>query len=573
MRDPGRGLEDPIRFNAALSDFQQARAKASLEQISARLLGKSPDLLSFQDVTSRLQILGHGPTRRETIDVDAIVGSVGRYNDFSRTFLPRRDSDAQRWARLKAAGETINLPPIDVYQIGDVYFVSDGNHRVSIARRQGREHIDAIVTTLSSRVPLTPDDDPDTLIVKSELAEFLVRTRLDVLRPGSDVRLSVAGQVAHLENLIEAYRYLLEEREGHAIDNDEAVTRWHDEAYLPFVEAIREQGVLRYFPGRTETDLYIWIATHQAELRNELGWAVRPETAAANLLQTKTSRRTPRRYLARAIDRLKRLLSRQRPSMLPANSWSQQHISARYSGQLFADLLLLYNAPGDDAQALAQALQIVACEGGRLLGLHIVPDDGRLPSRASDDAWVTPFFESCNRAGVQGHVARDAGAWLDAVLRRAPFVDALVFSAPLLLADGHLRQLLQRSPRPMLLVPGQSRPIRRLLLYFDGGDTAREALFAAAYMAEEWGVDLAVQLAVEDDEQRRDVRTYVELHELQATFLGAGEDVSGLPELARRHDCDLILMGAPQRDLRHESHPAVLSQLLRDCDRPLFVCT
>lgn len=571
MRDPGVGLENPIRFQAALGDFRRARARASLEQIAARLRGRSPQLLAFSDVKNRLQIRGQGLTRREIIPLDAIVGSVGRYNDFSRTFLPLRDSDAQRWARVKSAGEYAGLPPIDVYRIDQAYFVSDGNHRVSIARQLGNTHIEAFVTTLNTRVPFSPDDDPDTLIVKAELADFLAWSRLDVLRPDEDVRVSAAGQVAHLENLIEVHRYFLEEQEGRAVDDEEAATRWYDEAYLPAVEAIREQGVLRYFPNRTETDLYIWISTHQADLRDELGWAVTPETAASSLLQSKEQ--SPRQWLTRARERLQRLLSRQRPSMVPDDSWSRQQLSARYSGQLFADLLLLYNAPQADAQALAQALHIAGCEDARLLGLHVAADGGQSASRAIDDAWVSPFFDGCDRAGVQGHVARDTGTLLEAVLRRAPFVDVLIFSAPLLLADDHLRQLLQRSPRPLLLVPGQARPVKRLLLHYDGSDTAREALFAAAYMAEQWGVDLTVQLAAQDDDSQQDVQAYLELHELQAPILAVDEDWRQLPAAARRHDCDLILMGAPHRDLRRESDPAVLSQLLRECDRPLFVCT
>lgn len=571
MRDPGRGLENPLQFHAALGDFRRARARASLEQIAARLRGRSPQLLSFSDVRRRLQIRGQGLTRREIIPLDAIVGSVGRYNDFSRTFLPLQDSDAQRWARVKTAGEYAGLPPIDVYRIDQAYFVSDGNHRVSIARELGNTHIEAFVTTLKTRVPLSPDDDPDTLIVKSELADFLAWSRLDVLRPDADVHVSAAGQIAHLENLIEVHRYLLEEQEERAIGDQEAVTRWYDEAYLPAVEAIREQGVLRYFPNRTETDLYIWMATHQADLRDELGWAVTPETAASSLLQTKE--RSPRQWLTRARERFQRLLTRQRPSMLPDDSWSRQHLSARYSGQLFADLLLLYSAPDADAHALAQALHIAGCEDARLLGLHVAPDDRQSASRAADDAWVSPFFDGCGRVGVQGHVARDRGAWLDAVLRRAPFVDALVFSAPRLLANDHLRQLLQHSPRPLLLVPGQSRPVKRLLLYYDGSDTAREALFAAAYMAEQWGAALTVRLAGQDDDWRHDVQAYLELHELQAPIRSVDQDWRELPAAARRLDCDLILMGAPHRDLRRESDPAVLSQLLQECDRPLFVCT
>lgn len=569
MRDPGRGLVDPVRFNAALNDFQRARARASLQAIAARLRGQSTSLLSFDDVSRRLQVTGQGLRRQEAIPLDAIVGSVGRYNDFTRTFLPRTDSDAQRWARLKAASQTINLPPIDVYQIGDAYFVADGNHRVSIARQEGLTHIDAHITTLQTRVPLAPDDDPDTLIVKTEYADFLARTRLDVLRPAVDVRVSAPGQIGHLENLIEVFRYFLEEREQRGVDDEEAVARWVDEAYLPFVETMREQGILRYFPRRTEADLYVWVATHQAELRNQLGWTVSAQKAASSLMQSTVDAREG--WLARARSWFKRLLSRPRDSMIPADSWSQEHIAARYSGQLFADLLLLYNAPQDDAAALAQAIQWAGCENAHILGLHVSDEDA--PSAPSEDEWVNPFFAACRGAALQGHVARDEGDWLEALLRRAPYVDAIILDAGNLETNGRLSELLRRSPRPLLFVPGKQRPTRRLLLYYDDSPRAREALFASAYMAEEWGAGLIVQFAVTNDEQEARVKAYLDLHELNAPFVTTGLDWPALPQVARQHDCDLIVMGAPQADAQRNLDPEALARLVRGVDRPLFICT
>ena len=105
----------------------------------------------------------------EPSDEDAIVGSVGRYADFTRSFLPRRESSARRWAAVRTAlPDVAAFPPITVYQVGEAYFVLDGNHRVSVARQAGATHIPAYVTEIETPVPLTPDARPDELICQAK---------------------------------------------------------------------------------------------------------------------------------------------------------------------------------------------------------------------------------------------------------------------------------------------------------------------------------------------------------------------------------------------------------------------
>src|SRR5438045_9127127 len=82
------------------------------------------------------------------------------------------------------------FPPIDVYKVGDVYFVIDGNHRVSVARQLGAKTIEAYVTELPTSVPFEPDTQPDDLLIKEGYADFLRKTHLDQLRPGSQVLLT-----------------------------------------------------------------------------------------------------------------------------------------------------------------------------------------------------------------------------------------------------------------------------------------------------------------------------------------------------------------------------------------------
>jgi hypothetical protein len=136
---------------------------------------------------------------------------VGRYADFTRSFLPKECVDAHRWARVEvAATGLVGLPPIEVHQIGEVYFVLDGNHRVSVASRLGATHMEAHVTELKSRVALSPDDQPDDLIIKAEYTELLERTGLHKIRPHADLRLTAPGGCRLLEEHIQVHHYFRE---------------------------------------------------------------------------------------------------------------------------------------------------------------------------------------------------------------------------------------------------------------------------------------------------------------------------------------------------------------------------
>ncbi|HEX5839327.1 MAG TPA: ParB N-terminal domain-containing protein, partial [Anaerolineales bacterium] len=170
---------EQYRRQMAIQDFQTARQRASVQEVLARITGKSNQLLSYEEVAEKLRL--HIQTERgvRQIPLDAIVGSVGRYTDFTRTFLPRRTDDRDRWAGVKAAMEEgLGLPPIDVYKVGEAYFVIDGNHRVSIARQEKFTTIEARVIEVKTNVSLTPNIQPDDLIVKAEYAQFLESTRI-----------------------------------------------------------------------------------------------------------------------------------------------------------------------------------------------------------------------------------------------------------------------------------------------------------------------------------------------------------------------------------------------------------
>ncbi len=142
-------MNDIGRYSTAVQDFRRARRRASLQETLSGIGGNRQNrLLSFDEVRKQIGKGSLLPRGLKDIPLDAIIGTVGRYEDFNRQFLPRQETQQGRWARVRMAFEYSGLPPIEVYQIGDVYFVLDGHHRVSVARQMGAKNIEAYVTEI-----------------------------------------------------------------------------------------------------------------------------------------------------------------------------------------------------------------------------------------------------------------------------------------------------------------------------------------------------------------------------------------------------------------------------------------
>jgi len=554
-------------MSEAKNEFHHARMRGSLAAVSARLNGKSIALLSFDDVANKLKITGQATRGIETIPLEAIVGSVGRYNDFTRTFLPRLKSDADRWASVRLAGSVTSLPPIDVYKVGDAYFVLDGNHRVSIAMQRNLAFIDAYVVEVRTKVPLAPDDDLDDLIIKAEYVGFLERTRLDQLRPGADLLVSAPGQYETLENLIEVHRFFIEMEQLIELTDAEAVARWYDEAYLPMVTAVREQGILRYFPGRTETDFYVWLAKHQAHLRNELGLELEPDVVVKLATQFKPrpnrrKKRSPRRIL-------KVLTSGISKRSEPEPRWSQEKMLDRYSHALFVDILMPLLATAVSGHGWAPAINLASREQARVLGLVVGPES------AAADQPANLLQQACQAAGVALQQARENGAVVETICRRAALADLVVLDATF--DRSQVLEIAQRSPRPIMVLNNTETEINRVLLAYDGSPKAHEALFVAAYLAEQWPGELVVATAQESRRQR-DVadfaRRYLEMHEVNALFVQApGKAAPLIMETAVNQHCDLVLLGGSGSGAKGRSRlGATVAQLVDWGERPLLIC-
>lgn len=265
----------------ASNDFDRARRKAFRNDLRAAL-GRRPNwLMAFEEVRRVIPIKGQAYKGMQEVPVTAIVGSVDRYHDFDRAFLPTQTRTRPRWESVDRAALTdVALPPVQLYKVGEVYFVKDGNHRVSVAKEKGAGYIDAEVIELVTTVPITPETDPRDLIRMGEYAYFLEKTNLDKLRPGIDIRFTSLGRYDVLLEHISAHRWYMGIEQNRPIEWQEAVLDWYDHIYMPVIKAIEENHVLDEFPGHTAADLYLWIMDHRWYLREETGRDIGPQTGA-----------------------------------------------------------------------------------------------------------------------------------------------------------------------------------------------------------------------------------------------------------------------------------------------------
>ncbi len=253
--------------SAANHAFDRARRAAFVQDILAPLRNQPAHLLPFEEVRATLHLSSQTYSGLQQVPLDQIVGSVGRYHDFSRAFRPRRESLRQRWQRaVQSRGP---IPPVDLYKVGDVYFVVDGNHRVSVARQAGARTIDAHVWQYETRVPVESNDTWTDIMLRREYLEFLEQSHLDISRPEQRIVFTVPGRYRQLGEEIARHRERLDRQHIYTVSFEEAAADWFDAVYVPMVKVIREQKILEEFPGRTEADLVAYILRYRDELYHE----------------------------------------------------------------------------------------------------------------------------------------------------------------------------------------------------------------------------------------------------------------------------------------------------------------
>jgi nucleotide-binding universal stress UspA family protein len=566
----------PQTKESAKEDFALARRRADLEKVVASLTGKSANLLSYEEVRKKVRgVRGNRRVLKE-VPLDSIVGSVGRYDDFTRDFLPRRDSDRERWAKVEMlAREGLGLPPVELFQIGDAYFVSDGNHRVSVARQNGHTHIEAYVTNVHTRVRLSPEVQPKDLILKAELADFLECTRLDYLRPEADFTVTSPGAYADLLKHIEVHHYFMGLDQKREISFEEAVTHWYDTVYAPVIEVIRRGDILSEFPRRTHADLYLWILRHRAELEKELNWEIRTETAAADLAARRSAE--PDRVLTRFGKKvLETIVPPAFDAGPPVGVWRREHLANRDGGAMFIDLLVAVEKDVPGLHGLHLALWIAKAERAIVHGLHVVSSANQVDSEEVNALRVA-FNRKCHAAGLPGRLAVELGNLAESVCERARWSDLVVLDrSPSDETDLH--DIIQHISRPVLLVPGPApREIHRALLIYDGSPKAREALYVATYLASRQNVSLNIFATKEGDQRTMQKTVAVAIRHLRKNgvdaepFEASGPIAPAIRDSALKTQSDLIITGG------YSQHPllspkSTLDQLMRISEHPLLIC-
>jgi len=567
---------------SALNDFRQARRQAKLQSLIAGISGKREELLSYDEVKKYVKVFGLKWPCLTKIPLDAIVGSVGRYQDFNQTFLPLRDSDAQRWARVKLAQVKKGLPPIEVYKIGEVYFVLDGNHRVSIARQMKMTTIEAYVSEFRTNIEIYPDDDLENMILKAERAELFEEMGLDRFSPECDFKVTLPGRYRELFEHITVHQYYLGLEQQRDIPTDEAVDSWMDNVYLPVIRTIRQLGVLRDFPGRTETDLYLWLKKHQTDLAKVLGWNVEVNQVAQDF--TRRFSPTPGRVLAEVWGNIVDLVTPYELEAGPPPGEWRVNFNLQRQEKLVNAILVGLSGEEENWWALDQAILVAQHEGAILRGLHVTASQKAVRSKKVKEI-REKFYSQCAKEGVKGEFAVEVGQVASQIVQRATWVDLVMVhlkhppgSQPVERLQSGLRTILQRCPRPVLAVPCVATRLDTTLLAYDGSPKADEALFLCSYLGISWGTHLVVVSSREGRKTQgknlKRAREYLEKNNVKAIFTAvdglAGETIL---KAADTYKANLIVMGGyGSKPLINVAVGSTVDHILRAFDQPILIC-
>lgn len=559
----------------SVQDFRAARFHANVERIRAAISRNSADLLSYEDVRQKLQAKETNQRQLKTIPLNAIVGSVGRYKDFTRRFFPRQEDDEERWIKIRKEAESFEgFPPIEAFQLGDVYFIIDGNHRVSVVRSLGGKSIEGYVTQVKADVSLSPDTNPDELIIIERYAIFLEETNLKKAYPDINLKMSGAGNYRFLEYQIKIHQEWMNATPSY----QEAAADWYKSVYSPIAKIIRTRGMLRDFPKRTETDLYVWIEKHRNALGDYLGWPLNIDAVAIDLSQQ------PKTFLQRVKKKLEITLIPAPLNMGPMpGEWRKAWLSAQQDKALFRHILVAINAQEEGWAALKQALYIAQYAKSQVHGLHITDQKKDLSDNQMRRI-QSIFDEECKDAEVRTGLRFKKGNIAQTLIDEARWVDLVVVSLkyppglhPINRLYSGFRQLLRSCPRPVLAVPQNAKLFTRLLVAYDDSITSKEALFIATYFAKNWEMPLTV-ISVEAGDEGVDslkyARNYLANENIQADFIERrGEAAPEILQAARDHLCDLVIMGSYGRNpILEVVLGSTVDEILRNSDSAMLIC-
>ncbi len=272
----------------AQHDFLRARRHAIMGRLAARLRGEPDDVgvvLPYDEVIDALGFASERSLGLRVVPLDAIIGSVGRGRDFDRRFRPTSARVRSRWEQIAAAMRRGDpLPPVSLNQIGELYFVEDGHHRVSVARALGRTEIDAYVTEVITRVGAEKTITLADLPLKGHERVFFERVPLPS-DARDEIRLSDPWNYARLAEGIEAWGFRLSQERDEHIEREETAQLWLETEYRPVVAMLRDADLIR---GCTETEAYMRVASERYRLLRTHRW---DEEVVQRVLEGERSRR------------------------------------------------------------------------------------------------------------------------------------------------------------------------------------------------------------------------------------------------------------------------------------------
>ena len=254
------------------NDFLRVRRHQVLARLAQRLR-RGPDdvnlILPFSDVVAALGIEGERALGLKTIRLSTVVGTVDSRRDFDRRFRPTSARVRERWERLALAQRRgAPIPPIDVYRVGELHFVRDGHHRVSIALATGQTTIDAYVTEVRTTLPAKGIRGRGDLLFKSYERMFLSRVPLS---PQAQAKITVSDpwSYAELGEAVEAWGFRCMQHEQRFLDRSEVARRWWAEEYTPVVRMLREAELLG---SGSEAEAYLRVTRERYRLIRTHDW-------------------------------------------------------------------------------------------------------------------------------------------------------------------------------------------------------------------------------------------------------------------------------------------------------------
>lgn len=256
-------------------DFSKVRNKALVNSLQHFLSPEETKLISLNDIKELLHPDNEVYAGMQVVPIEKIIGSEGRYNDFDNLFFPKHSHLKNRWLNIDKAymrGEI--LPAVTLYEIGGVYFVRDGNHRVSVAKARGVEFIDAEVISLRTEIHLTPGKSMETIIkqiIAYEKRLFYAKTNYGDITGNWSLDFTTAGQYDVIYNHILTHKYYINLNQVEEISMTDAIMSWHNTVYMPVVNTIIQHKIMKKFRRRTVSDLYVWLVKYWDELKKAMG--------------------------------------------------------------------------------------------------------------------------------------------------------------------------------------------------------------------------------------------------------------------------------------------------------------